>query len=456
MELRKKEFNNFYFNNHNRNNINMNNLQKFDLGINNLISEEHKKEKQNNKNTKYIINNNQKNTFENLLNQEVDQINKLNNDKYNFNHSFIQLQIDPNFKNEKLNSQITNMYDKLIINKNNENDNINLNDNNYLKNSNLIKKGFETELVKLKIKIEETELNSNRVIFENKTLKREIQNLKDKQENEMNILKQFHQKEIQSFKEQIDNLNEKLYNTKSNIHNYNKLNKNDINSNPNLENKINEYEQMINNYNEENYNLQKIIQNLKIETKNKDLIIQNKDKIIEKLKINYEEKIHNLNNKILLNKNNEYKRENKDNEIIKKIKGLENENEKLKKQNSELKIYYKKINQDIAEANRIFNKKKIEFYEINLEKEDKLVKYREKIRMLKSKIDEMSKEEIGLNHKINTIYKNNNINDEINSHPKYLSSTYNPSKPINYNLNNFQNDIYITKNKSNSLINQIK
>ena len=45
MELTKKEFNNFYFNNHNRNNINMNNLQKFDLGINNLISEEHKKEK---------------------------------------------------------------------------------------------------------------------------------------------------------------------------------------------------------------------------------------------------------------------------------------------------------------------------------------------------------------------------------------------------------------------------
>ena len=74
--------------------------------------------------------------------------------------------------------------------------------------------------------------------------------------------------------------------------------------------------------------------------------------------------------------------------------------------------------------------------------------------MLKSKIDEMSKDEIELNN--NKIYKNNNINDEINSHPKYLSSTYNPSKPINYNLNNFQNDIYITKNKSNSLINQIK
>ena len=432
MELRKKDFNNVYYNNNYKNNINMNHLQKFDLGINNLLIKEKKKEKQNNKNSKY-------DTFGNLLNQKENDINKLINEKYNFKPSYIQLQIDPEPKSEKLNEQLSNLNDELKIIKNSDNENINLNDSNNLKNSYIIKKGFETELSKLKLKIEETEINSNRVIFENKTLKKEIQNLKDKQENEMNNLKQFHQKEIQSFKEQIENLNTKINNTNSSIHNFNKLNINEMISNPNLENKINEYEQMINNYNEENYSLQKIIQNLKKENKNKDLIIQNKDKIIEKLKINYEETINDLKNKLSLNKNNELKGENNDKEIVKKIKELEIENEKLKKQNSELKIYYKKINQDIAEANRIFNKKKIEFYEINLEKEDKLVKYREKIRMLKSKIDEMSKDEIGLNK----IYKNNN--DEINPNLKYFSSTFNPSKSTNYNLNNFQNDIFITQ-----------
>ena len=441
MELRRKEFNNFFYNNNYRNSINMNNLQKFDLGINNLIKGHQQNEKQNNKNSKY-------DRYDNLLNQKGDEINKLNNDKNNFKPSSIQLQIKTNLKNEKLNLQLSNMNDKVIIKKNNENENTNLNDSNNLQNSFLIKNGFEKELSKLKMKIEETEINSNRVIFENKTLKKEIQNLKDKQENDMNILKQFHQKEIQKFKEQIENLNKKINNTNSNIHKYNKFNIEEIISNPNLENKINEYEQMINNYNEENYSLQKIIQNLQKENKNKDLVIQNKEEIIEKLKINYEEIINDLKNTKLLNKNKELKGETNDKELIKKIQELEIENEKLKTQNSELKLHYKKINQDIAEANRIFNKKKIEFYEINLEKEDKLVKYREKIRMLKSKIDEMSKDEIGLN----TIYKNNNIYDEFNPHSKYLSSTFNPSKPINYDLNNFFNDKFITKNKSNNLM----
>ena len=63
--------------------------------------------------------------------------------------------------------------------------------------------------------------------------------------------------------------------------------------------------------------------------------------------------------------------------------------------------------------------------------------------MLKSKINEISKDEIELNN--NKIYKNNNINNEINPNSKYFYSTFNPSKSINYNLNNFQNDIFITK-----------
>jgi len=63
--------------------------------------------------------------------------------------------------------------------------------------------------------------------------------------------------------------------------------------------------------------------------------------------------------------------------------------------------------------------------------------------MLKSKIDEMSKDEIELNN--NKIYKNNNINDEIHPNSKYFSLIFNPSKSTNYNLNNFQNEIFITK-----------
>ena len=121
MELRKKDFNNVYYNNNYKNNINMNHLQKFDLGINNLLIKEKKKEKQNNKNSKY-------DTFGNLLNQKENDINKLINEKYNFKPSYIQLQIDPEPKNEKLNEQLSNLKDKLKIIKNSDNENINLND----------------------------------------------------------------------------------------------------------------------------------------------------------------------------------------------------------------------------------------------------------------------------------------------------------------------------------------
>ena len=127
MELRKKDFNNVYYNNNYRNNINMNHLQKFDLGINNFLIKEKKKEKQNNKNSKY-------DTFGNLLNQKENDINKLINEKYNFKPSYIQLQIDPEPKNEKLNEQLSNLKDKLKIIKNSDNENINLNDRNNLKN----------------------------------------------------------------------------------------------------------------------------------------------------------------------------------------------------------------------------------------------------------------------------------------------------------------------------------
>ena len=126
MELRKKDFNNVYYNNNYRNNINMNHLQKFDLGINNLLIKEQKKEKQNNKNSKY-------DTFGNLLNQKGNDINKLINEKYNLKPSYIQLQIDPEPKNEKLNEQLSNLNDKLKYIKNSDNENINLNDSNNLK-----------------------------------------------------------------------------------------------------------------------------------------------------------------------------------------------------------------------------------------------------------------------------------------------------------------------------------
>ena len=118
---------------------------------------------------------------------------------------------------------------------------------------------------------------------------------------------------------------------------------------------------------------------------------------------------------------------------------LINENEKLKNQNNELKAYYQKINQDISEANNIFMEKKNQFYQQNLEKENKLNEYREKIQLLKIKINELSNYD---NPKFNTL--NNSIYSQINKNSplKYFSTTLSSRKINNLNKNKFHNNSF--------------
>ena len=118
---------------------------------------------------------------------------------------------------------------------------------------------------------------------------------------------------------------------------------------------------------------------------------------------------------------------------------LIDENGKLKKQISELKQYYQKINNDIAEANNIFIHKKQEFYQQNLLKDNKINEYREKIKLLKMKINELSNVENSMNNQRVNTFNNTMYSNRDDNYRKYFSSTYNPSRKINYSLNKINN-----------------
>ena len=77
------------------------------------------------------------------------------------------------------------------------------NKNQHLLNNNLELSNFQT-------KIGNTEFNINKIMIENRNLMKEIKFLKEKQENEMNILSKVHQIEIINYQKEIESLNLKL------------------------------------------------------------------------------------------------------------------------------------------------------------------------------------------------------------------------------------------------------
>ena len=76
-----------------------------------------------------------------------------------------------------------------------------------------------------------------------------------------------------------------------------------------------------------------------------------------------------------------------------------NKNEKLKNQNNQKKRYYQKINKVISEANNI-SLKKNELYQQSILKDNKLNEYREKIKLLKLKINEFTNNNLSQNKRI--------------------------------------------------------
>ena len=82
-------------------------------------------------------------------------------------------------------------------------------------------------------------------------------------------------------------------------------------------------------------------------------------------------------------------------------------------------------------------KKKNEFYQQNLQKDNKLNEYREKIKLLKMKINELSNVDNNINHRLNTFNSTSSSNrDNI----RYYSNTFNPSRKFNYSLNKYNNN----------------
>ena len=137
-----------------------------------------------------------------------------------------------------------------------------------------------------------------------------------------------------------------------------------------------------------------------------------------------------------------------------------NKNEKLKNQNNQKKRYYQKINKVISEANNI-SLKKNELYQQSILKDNKLNEYREKIKLLKLKINEFTNNNLSQNKRIIFLIQHiipkkmtikiifsNSINQtrELNNSQYKYNNKHNSSFTFDYNDDNNHFD-FNNKNK---------
>ena len=367
-------------------------------------------------------------------NKEFDNINSENNklkllliqeqkkliDKENSLHS---LNLQKNNLNEKLNkckieaenmqSKIKELNYKLIelnqnmISKQNmnqfndkiksviEKDNTNAqtgNNNSESKNL-LLNENYEIELRRLNNKVDELEIQNNKLVFDNKVLNQKITSIINDKTSEINIFKSIYQNEINNLNKIIINLNNRISKIFVEKLNFSKKPKkvNNYLRKEILE-KFNELENKLNLYDKENCELRKENQNIKSELEEMKLVGDSKEKIIQKLQTDFEIMENEYNTNLFSSK--KIGDDLKMNDMTKSqyINELINQQKMLAKENRDLKYGLKQMTKNINEANQLYFKKKAD-YDKNLETRDnKLKEYKTKITLLKMKINELHQE----------------------------------------------------------------
>ena len=396
----------------------------------------------------YSLNANKKNLEEKINKYKINEENLQNKIK-ELNYKIIELNQNMISKENmnQFNDKIKN-----IIESNNNKENINSNENNFA-----INEKIGVEMTKLNNSIDELEIKNNKLVFENKTLNNKITTIISDKNGEISIYKSIYQTQINNLNKIISYLNTRISESFSE--------KNLIKTNKKVDNlisgeiieKFNTLENKLNLYDKENSDLRKENQNLKNELDELKLVTNSKEKIIEKLQTDFEMMENEYNNNLPNNLNqigNTKNDEIKSSEYNQYISELLNKQNILEKENYNLRNGLKQMTKNINDANDIYFKRKSQ-YDNNIKiRDNKLKEYKNKISILKIKINELHQEikilknnKLGDNNQLS--FLSQNIND-VNNQKKIVSHTPIMQKkeiPFELNLENKGNNKENQENK---------
>ena len=352
---------------------------------------------------------------------------------------------------------------KILESKNSEleKENVEINDfnaelkqkNRILMNSQFYGQNKNSQYINLINELNEVSVIKSKLEFEIKNLQNKINEITIQYENEIKLITKMKNEEIieknkiiSEFEKELNSLN--LKNNFINESENKDKNNNENNSNNNIQysemimNDINELQNKTTILSNENNELKNILNNVINKNKELENLLISKDKIINELKeknkrITEEMKLQNeqFNLKLNLEDNNLTEID----EAKNKVNQLLIEREDLIKENTNLKNIYGQFNNDIKEANDLFNDKVKLF-------ENVLITKSKKIKELQGKINLLNEEKNNLNQ------ENNKLKSEKTKLEKNIGNEFSMLRGSKNNNNN--NNNFISRNNQFDFQNQ--
>jgi hypothetical protein len=308
-------------------------------------------------------------------------------------------------QNKKIGQELIKAKNKFRMQNNNNN---NINNINIGPNNPKNKIEAKTEIIKLNSKINEYEIIIGQLKLEKQILVSKIKNLEKDHANELDLMTHYQNNELQSYKKIINELKNKEINNLNNLNINKKIYNNKI-----LEDskffldKINLLQQRNEKMSEEIFLLERENKNLKDQIDTNNLNIKYKDNIIQTLNDRIKYFSNEYNRQVQsLDKNN--------NQSQFQIEQLFKENDKLMKENQELNIGIKLLNEKVKESLVILNNKNDRFNNTIRNYKSKLYEYKQKIVILKKRVDELLTK-----RKYNNNYMMRNDNNSCHSNLNY-------------------------------------
>ncbi len=376
---------------------------------------------------------------------------------------------------------------KLLESKNSqlEKDNLEINDfnaelkqkNKILMNSQFYNQNKNSQYINLINELNEVSVIKSKLEFEIKNLQNKINEITIQYENEIKLITKTKNEEIieknkiiSEFEKELNSIHLKNNFINDSENKDKKINENNLNNNIQYSeiilNDINELQNKIIAVSNENNELKNILNNVINKNKELETLLISKDKIIKELKEKnkgIEEEIKLQNEQFNLKLNLEDNNLSEIDETKNKVNQLLIEREDLIKENSSLKNIYGQFNNEIKEANDLFNDKVKLFENILIAKSRKIKELQGKINLLNEEKNnliqennklksEKSKLEKNAGNEISLLRGSKNNNNNFISRNQFdfqnQGSTFLKSGNRNINFNNIEDPFADSQQKS--------
>lgn len=336
---------------------------------------------------------------QNIANESI--INELNssNAKYkNQNKILNEENKEMNEKYNELNYQIIELKQKLITKNSLQKINekfYSLTNKDSLGDENEEEKKDEGELSKMKIKLNELEVENSKLKFEKNVLKNQIERANIDKENEIAIMKSLQKKELDNYDSYAKMLKSQLedaYKSKNDNLIINNTDLDNLKQNSKLFLQISNLENKIKELDNENFKLKKALSKAQSETAETQIKLENKEQIIDKLQKEYQGAVNQCQEQIANLEENQNILSNNDEENQKMIGALMQEKQELIEKINQLNNGFILMKQGLDEANELFMNKKTFMENEIANARTKTNEYKRKIQILKIKINELQEE----------------------------------------------------------------